>query len=159
MPVQAKPEHPVALSSLETLEFDQVSFQHQSASSPAFNRISFQAILGFARSRRCASSIEVLDSVVEWTLRRRSEETFPCEPCVPGTFPAARLSWWRLRHSGSARVYIPHGGSGIESGVSELRGLTIPLFRLGSQPLLQPFRPTTQANPFPESRSQHPTPI
>ncbi len=46
MPVQPKPEHPVALSSLETLEFDQVSFQHQSASSPALNRISFRVARG-----------------------------------------------------------------------------------------------------------------
>src|SRR5882724_6772278 len=42
MPVQPKPEHPVALASLETLEFDQVTFQHQSASSPALSGISFR---------------------------------------------------------------------------------------------------------------------
>jgi ATP-binding cassette subfamily B protein len=46
MPVQPKPEHPVALASLETLEFDQVTFQHQSASSPALSRISFRVARG-----------------------------------------------------------------------------------------------------------------
>src|SRR5216683_685277 len=46
MPVQAKPEHPVALTSLETLEFDQVTFQHQSASSPALSGISFRVKRG-----------------------------------------------------------------------------------------------------------------
>jgi ATP-binding cassette subfamily B protein len=46
MPVQPKPEHPVALASLETLEFDQVTFQHQSASSPALSAISFQVARG-----------------------------------------------------------------------------------------------------------------
>src|SRR5437879_11625730 len=42
MPTEQKPEHPVALPSLETLEFDRVSFQHQSASSPALSEISFR---------------------------------------------------------------------------------------------------------------------
>jgi len=46
MPVQPKPEHPVALASLETLEFDQVTFQHQSASSPALSGISFRVKRG-----------------------------------------------------------------------------------------------------------------
>jgi ATP-binding cassette subfamily B protein len=46
MPVQPKPEHPVALASLETLEFDQVTFQHQSASSPALSGISFRVRRG-----------------------------------------------------------------------------------------------------------------
>jgi ATP-binding cassette, subfamily B, bacterial len=46
MPVQPKPEHPVALASLETLEFDQVTFQHQSASSPALSGISFRVARG-----------------------------------------------------------------------------------------------------------------
>jgi len=40
------PEHPVALPSLETLEFDRVSFQHQSASSPALSEISFRVARG-----------------------------------------------------------------------------------------------------------------
>src|SRR3981189_1260282 len=46
MPTEQKPEHPVALPSLETLEFDQVSFQHQSASSPALSEISFRVARG-----------------------------------------------------------------------------------------------------------------
>jgi len=46
MPTEQKPEHPVALSSLETLEFDRVSFQHQSASSPALSEISFRVARG-----------------------------------------------------------------------------------------------------------------
>jgi ATP-binding cassette, subfamily B, bacterial len=46
MPVQPKPEHPVALASLETLEFDRVTFQHQSASSPALSGISFRVTRG-----------------------------------------------------------------------------------------------------------------
>src|SRR5450432_4066846 len=41
LPVQAKPEHPVELTALETLEFRDVSFQHQTASSPALSEISF----------------------------------------------------------------------------------------------------------------------
>src|SRR5260221_460745 len=43
---EQKPEHPVALPSLETLEFDRVSFQHQSASSPALSEISFRVARG-----------------------------------------------------------------------------------------------------------------
>src|SRR5271169_1568045 len=46
MPVQPKPEHPVALDSLETLVFDQVTFQHQSASFPALSGISFRVARG-----------------------------------------------------------------------------------------------------------------
>ncbi|WP_213807121.1 ABC transporter ATP-binding protein [Granulicella sp. dw_53] len=46
MPVQQRPEHPVALSSLETLRFTDVSFQHQSASSPALSSISFDVSRG-----------------------------------------------------------------------------------------------------------------
>ena len=46
LPVQASPEHPVALESLETLEFREVSFQHQSASSPALREISFRVSRG-----------------------------------------------------------------------------------------------------------------
>src|SRR5450631_3276351 len=39
LPVQPKPENPVALSSLQTLRFDDVTFQHQSANSPALSGI------------------------------------------------------------------------------------------------------------------------
>jgi ATP-binding cassette, subfamily B, bacterial len=46
LPVQPSPEHPVALDSLETLEFREVSFQHQSASSPALRDISFRVSRG-----------------------------------------------------------------------------------------------------------------
>src|SRR5207253_4386265 len=46
MPTEQQPEHPVALPSLETLEFDRVSFQHQSASSPALSEISFRVARG-----------------------------------------------------------------------------------------------------------------
>jgi len=46
LPVQPKPEHPVELATLETLEFRDVSFQHQSASSPALSEISFRARRG-----------------------------------------------------------------------------------------------------------------
>src|ERR1700686_4122763 len=41
LPVQSTPEHPVALTSLETLRFEDVSFQHSSASAPALSAISF----------------------------------------------------------------------------------------------------------------------
>jgi ATP-binding cassette subfamily B protein len=41
LPVQRKPEHPIELAALETLEFRDVSFQHQTASRPALNEISF----------------------------------------------------------------------------------------------------------------------
>ncbi len=46
LPVQPSPEHPVALGSLETLQFDDVSFQHQSASAPALRGISFRVARG-----------------------------------------------------------------------------------------------------------------
>ena len=46
LPVQPKPEHPVQLAALETLEFGDVSFQHQSASSPALSDISFRVRRG-----------------------------------------------------------------------------------------------------------------
>src|SRR4029079_10050590 len=42
LPVQPKPEHPGGLAPLETLEFRDVSFQHQTASSPALREISFR---------------------------------------------------------------------------------------------------------------------
>src|ERR1035437_8354034 len=41
LPVQPKPEHPIELAALETLEFRDVSFQHQTASTPALSEISF----------------------------------------------------------------------------------------------------------------------
>src|SRR5467141_1153385 len=46
LPPEPRPERPVPVQSLQTLEFDQVSFQHQSASSPALNRISFRVARG-----------------------------------------------------------------------------------------------------------------
>jgi ATP-binding cassette subfamily B protein len=46
LPAQPKPEHPVALASLATLQFEDVSFQHLSASSPALNGISFRVARG-----------------------------------------------------------------------------------------------------------------
>ena len=46
LPPDPRPEHPVALESLESLEFDHVSFQHQSASAPALRETSFQVARG-----------------------------------------------------------------------------------------------------------------
>jgi ATP-binding cassette subfamily B protein len=46
LPVQPKPEHAVRLAALETLEFHNVSFQHQTASSPALSEISFSICRG-----------------------------------------------------------------------------------------------------------------
>src|SRR5271170_7833275 len=46
MPVEQRPEHPVLLSSLKTLRFADVSFQHQSASAPALSAISFDVSRG-----------------------------------------------------------------------------------------------------------------
>jgi ATP-binding cassette subfamily B protein len=46
LPVQPKPEHPVPLESLTTLEFQNIGFQHQSASSPALSDISFRVARG-----------------------------------------------------------------------------------------------------------------
>ena len=43
LPAQPKPEHPVQLSALQTLEFRDVTFQHQTASMPALSEISFRA--------------------------------------------------------------------------------------------------------------------
>jgi ATP-binding cassette subfamily B protein len=40
-PVEQKPEHPVPIDDLRTLEFDHVIFQHQSAAFPAVSDISF----------------------------------------------------------------------------------------------------------------------
>jgi ATP-binding cassette subfamily B protein len=41
IPAEPRPAHPVPLEDLRTLEFEQVTFQHQSASSPAVSGISF----------------------------------------------------------------------------------------------------------------------
>ncbi len=46
LPPEPRPESPVAVEQLETLEFDDVSFQHASASSPALAGISFRATRG-----------------------------------------------------------------------------------------------------------------
>src|SRR6201999_3528282 len=46
IPPEPRPEHPVPLDSLTTLEFQNISFQHQSASSPALNDISFRVARG-----------------------------------------------------------------------------------------------------------------
>jgi ATP-binding cassette subfamily B protein len=46
LPPEPRPERPVAVKSLETLRFDNVSFQHQSASAPALREISFRADRG-----------------------------------------------------------------------------------------------------------------
>src|ERR1700732_5086566 len=46
LPAQPRPEHPVALGSLETLRFEDVSFQHATASSPALSGISFRVARG-----------------------------------------------------------------------------------------------------------------
>lgn len=41
IPIEKKPDNPKAIASIQTLQFDQVSFQHQSANSEALNNISF----------------------------------------------------------------------------------------------------------------------
>jgi ATP-binding cassette subfamily B protein len=46
MPTEAKPANPVPLRDLRTLAFEDVTFQHQSASSPAVSDISFAAERG-----------------------------------------------------------------------------------------------------------------
>ena len=46
IPKEAKPANPVPLAGLLTLAFERVSFQHQSASSPAVSDISFQMARG-----------------------------------------------------------------------------------------------------------------
>ena len=43
MPPEPRPPNPVAVAHLETLRFEDVFFQHQSASSPALSEISFEA--------------------------------------------------------------------------------------------------------------------
>ncbi len=45
-PPEPRPEQPVTVEVLETLRFDNVSFQHQSASTPALSGISFQVRRG-----------------------------------------------------------------------------------------------------------------
>src|SRR5580765_1380367 len=46
IPEEPRPAHPVPLPDLRTLEFDGVTFQHQSASAPAVSDISFRAQRG-----------------------------------------------------------------------------------------------------------------
>ena len=46
IPVEPRPAHPVPLANLTTLEFEHVTFQHQSASSPAVSDISFRVQRG-----------------------------------------------------------------------------------------------------------------
>jgi len=46
LPPEPRPEQPVTVEVLETLRFDNVSFQHQSASTPALSGISFQVRRG-----------------------------------------------------------------------------------------------------------------
>jgi ATP-binding cassette subfamily B protein len=46
LPPEPRPERPVAVDFLETLEFDNVTFQHPSASSPALRDISFRVSRG-----------------------------------------------------------------------------------------------------------------
>lgn len=46
LPPEPRPERPVAVTSLQTLSFEHVSFQHQSASSPALRDISFRVARG-----------------------------------------------------------------------------------------------------------------
>jgi ATP-binding cassette subfamily B protein len=46
IPEEPRPAHPVPLPDLRTLEFERVTFQHQSASSPAVSDISFRAQRG-----------------------------------------------------------------------------------------------------------------
>jgi ATP-binding cassette subfamily B protein len=45
-PVEPKPEHPQAIHSVTSLRFDQAHFQHQSATRPALEGVSFEARLG-----------------------------------------------------------------------------------------------------------------
>jgi len=46
MPVEKKPDAPVKIDAIRTLEFRDVSFQHQSASMKAIDRISFDTTMG-----------------------------------------------------------------------------------------------------------------
>ncbi len=45
-PIELKPVSPVTVTQIETLTFDKVSFQHQSANKPALNEISFRTKIG-----------------------------------------------------------------------------------------------------------------
>src|SRR4029434_4826409 len=58
LPPEPRPESPVRLAALNTLRFDDVSFQHQSASAPALREISFHAARGetvaFVETHWCA---------------------------------------------------------------------------------------------------------
>jgi len=46
LPPEPRPEHPVPITQLETLQFDEVGFQHQSANHPALKEISFRVSRG-----------------------------------------------------------------------------------------------------------------
>src|SRR5438309_7244953 len=46
LPPEPRPADPIAVSSLETLEFDRVSFQHQTATRPAVDGITFEVSRG-----------------------------------------------------------------------------------------------------------------
>ena len=46
LPPEPRPQHPVELNALQTLSFEDVSFQHQSSSSAALNGISFRVSRG-----------------------------------------------------------------------------------------------------------------
>ncbi len=46
LPVEPKPLHPKIIGNIETLEFDDVSFRHQSATTNALNNISFKTRIG-----------------------------------------------------------------------------------------------------------------
>ncbi len=46
MEPEPRPEHPVPVTQLETLEFEEVGFQHQSANKPALDGITFQVSRG-----------------------------------------------------------------------------------------------------------------
>ena len=46
LPPEPRPEHPVTVDPLDQLRFDDVSFQHQSASTPALSGISFEVTRG-----------------------------------------------------------------------------------------------------------------
>src|SRR5438309_7283389 len=70
LPVQSTPEHPVALTSLESLRFEDVSFQHSSASAPALSAISFCVARGetiVCRAVRCGENDT--GETVSWSLR------------------------------------------------------------------------------------------
>jgi len=45
-PVEVKPEHPIFIDAIQDIRFDQVKFQHQSATAPALKSISFEVQKG-----------------------------------------------------------------------------------------------------------------